>query len=93
MGGPQVDVLVTPSNDPEVILGCLFGVKLRGEEAHFINALQIAQLALKHRKNKHMRQRIIVFVASPIVEDEKTLEKVAKSLKKNNLNVDVINLC
>ena len=42
MGGPQVDVLVTPSNDPEVILGCLFGVKLRGEEAHFINALQIA---------------------------------------------------
>lgn len=93
MGGPQVDVLVTPSNDPEVILGCLFGVKLRGEEAHFINALQIAQLALKHRKNKHMRQRIIVFVASPIVEDEKTLEKVAKGLKKNNLNVDVINLC
>jgi len=55
MGGPQVDILVTPSNDPEVILGCLFGVKLRGEEAHLINALQIAQLALKHRKNKHMR--------------------------------------
>ncbi|KAL4446049.1 hypothetical protein ABPG74_011041 [Tetrahymena malaccensis] len=93
MGGPQVEVLITPSADPDAILGCLFGVKLRGEKAHFLNALQIAQLGLKHRKNKNMRQRIIVFVASPIVEDEKALERVAKQLKKNNVSVDVINLC
>ncbi|EAR85404.1 ubiquitin interaction motif protein (macronuclear) [Tetrahymena thermophila SB210] len=93
MGGPQVEVLITPSADPDAILGCLFGVKLRGEKAHFLNALQIAQLGLKHRKNKNMRQRIIVFVASPIVEDEKTLERVAKQLKKNNVSVDIVNLC
>lgn len=39
MGGPQVDVLITPSSDPEAILGCLFGVKLRGDRSHFLNAL------------------------------------------------------
>lgn len=93
MGGPQVEVLTTPTNDPEAILGCLFGVKLRGDEAHFLKSLQIAQLSLKHRKNKNMRQRVIVFVASPIVDDDKNLEKVAKQLKKNALSVDVVNLC
>lgn len=39
MGGDQVDVLITPSPEPEAIMGCLFGVKLKGEEAHFLKAL------------------------------------------------------
>jgi len=32
-----------------------------------------------------------VFVGSPVEEDEKTLVKLAKKLKKNNIAVDVIN--
>jgi 26S proteasome regulatory subunit N10 len=48
------------------------------------------QLALKHRQNKSQRQRIIVFSCSPIVEDEKSLVKLAKRLKKININVDII---
>jgi 26S proteasome regulatory subunit N10 len=48
-------------------------------------------LVLKHRQNKNQRQRIIVFVASPIEEDEKTLVKLGKKLKKNNVAVDVVN--
>lgn len=49
------------------------------------------QLALKHRQNKSQRQRIIVFVGSPITEDEKTLVKLAKKMKKNGVAIDFIN--
>jgi 26S proteasome regulatory subunit N10 len=48
------------------------------------------QLALKHRQNKSQRQRIIVFTCSPIQEDEKTLVKLAKKMKKNTISVDFI---
>jgi len=51
----------------------------------------VLQLALKHRQNKSQRQRIIVFVGSPIVEDEKTLVKLAKKMKKNNVAIDFVN--
>lgn len=30
-------------------------------------------------------QRVVVFVGSPITEDEKTLVKIGKLLKKNNV--------
>ncbi|KAF8759752.1 Ssl1-like [Rhizoctonia solani] len=52
--------------------------------------LNIAQLALKHRQNKNQRQRIIVFLGSPLDTDEKALAKLAKKLKKNNVAVDVV---
>lgn len=38
--------------------------------AHRCSFAQVAQLALKHRQNKDQRQRIVVFVGSPIAEDE-----------------------
>jgi len=58
-------------------------------------------LALKHRQNKNLRQRIIAFVGSPlddqlgpdgkpIIIDEKTLVKVGKKLKKNNVALDIV---
>ena len=52
---------------------------------------QVASLALKHRQNKHQRQRIIIFVGSPLMEDQKELVKLGKKLKKNDVAVDVIN--
>lgn len=48
--------------DSGKIMASLYGVKLSGS-IHFSNALQIAQLALKHRLNVNQRQRIVVFVA------------------------------
>jgi 26S proteasome regulatory subunit N10 len=56
-------------------------------------SIAIAQLALKHRENKNLRQRIIVFVASPlegVAADEKSMVKLAKKLKKNNVAVDIV---
>jgi 26S proteasome regulatory subunit N10 len=48
------------------------------------------QLALKHRQNKTQRTRIIAFVCSPVVEDEKSLISLAGKLKKNNVSVDFV---
>ena len=61
-----------------------------GGSNDFSTAIQVAQLALKHRKNKNGNQRIIVFVGSPLLENTADLQKIAKQLKKNNVCVDVI---
>ena len=86
---PQV--LVTPTTDIGKILGGLHGTQI-SHEADLATSLQVAQLALKHRQNKNQRQRIIVFVGSPIGSkaEEKSLVKLAKKLKKNNVAVDIV---
>lgn len=48
------------------------------------------QLALKHRQNKNHKTRIVLFVGSPLDADESTLVKVAKKLKKEKVNVDIV---
>ncbi|XP_055388796.1 uncharacterized protein LOC129617716, partial [Condylostylus longicornis] len=59
-------------------------------DADVIRAVQTAQLALKHRMNKNQRQRIVLFVGSPVVASEKQLELLGKTLKKNNVSLDII---
>ncbi|KAI8986506.1 hypothetical protein BDB01DRAFT_785854 [Pilobolus umbonatus] len=88
--GKGPEVLVTLTTDVGKILSALHSVKVGGNP-HFLTSIQIAQLALKHRQNRNQRQRIIVFVASPVETDEKTLVKLAKKLKKNNVAVDIVN--
>lgn len=90
MGGKGPEVLVTLTTDYGKILTGLHDTKIKGE-AHLATGIQVAGLALKHRQNKLQRQRIIVFVGSPIAEDEKTLVKLAKKMKKNNVAVDFVN--
>jgi 26S proteasome regulatory subunit N10 len=83
--------LVTPTQDLGKILSALKKTKLGGQ-VDIVTAIQVAQLALKHRQNKNLRQRIIAYVGSPLGEmvDEKTLVRVGKKLKKNNVALDVI---
>jgi 26S proteasome regulatory subunit N10 len=85
------EVLVTPTQDVGKILSALHTTKISGS-VDVVTAIQVAQLALKHRQNKNLRQRIIAFVGSPLPDslDEKTLVKVGKKLKKNNVALDVI---
>ncbi|KAJ3354472.1 hypothetical protein HDU83_005174 [Entophlyctis luteolus] len=90
MAGKSPEVLVTLTTELGKILTALHKVKI-SERADISTGVQTAQLALKHRQNKNQRQRIIVFVGSPISEDEKSLVKLGKKLKKNNIAVDVIN--
>ncbi|XP_044982222.1 26S proteasome non-ATPase regulatory subunit 4 homolog isoform X1 [Hordeum vulgare subsp. vulgare] len=89
MAGKGVRVLVTPTSDLGKILACMHGLEV-GAEANLAAAIQVAQLALKHRQNKRQQQRIIVFIGSPVKYDKKVLETIGKKLKKNNVALDVV---
>ncbi|CZT45788.1 probable 26S proteasome regulatory subunit S5A [Rhynchosporium secalis] len=91
MGGKGPEVLVTLTTDHGKILEGLHRTKskIRGG-SHLATGIQIAGLALKHRQNKSQRQRIIVFNCSPIPDDEKSLTKLAKKMKKHNVSIDFV---
>lgn len=55
-----------------------------------VGAIQVASLALKHRRNKNGSQRVVAFVGSPLISDARALTKCGRQLKKNNVAVDVI---
>ncbi|KAJ7618407.1 hypothetical protein FB45DRAFT_992558, partial [Roridomyces roridus] len=94
MAGKGPEVLVTHSKDLGQILQAIHTTSSKiGGDIDIPTAIAIAQLALKHRSNKNLRQRIIVFVASPLdgqAADEKGMVKLAKKLKKNNVAIDVV---
>jgi len=89
MAGRGPKVLVTLSSDIRGILNSIASVKLEGK-SDVLATLQVAKLALKHRQNKSQRQRILLFIGSPIVAESKELVQIGKLLKKNNIAVDVI---
>lgn len=86
-------MLVTHTKELGQVIGGLHTTaqQITGE-SDIPTALNIAQLALKHRENKNLRQRIILFVGSPLKTgvDEKILVRLAKKLKKNNVAVDIV---
>lgn len=88
------EVLVTHTKDlGQIIQGVHAAGGKIGGCIDIPTAIAIAQLALKHRENKNLRQRIIVFVASPLDgpgTDEQSMVKLAKKLKKNNVAVDIV---
>lgn len=93
MSGSHIDVLVSPTRSIGAIQTALASqVRIKGHESRFAAAVKTAALALKNRPNKNQRQRIIVFVASPLEPlslDE--LLKVGRQLKKNGVSIDCIN--
>ncbi|XWW93045.1 hypothetical protein V2A60_000973 [Cordyceps javanica] len=91
MGGKGPEVLVTLTTEHGKILEGLHRTKKKiGGSSHLKTGIQVATLALKHRQNRSQRQRIIVFVCSPIEESEKELKTLAKKMKKGNISVDFI---
>jgi len=98
--GPSsgAELLVSPTDDLGKILSALHGVPLCGEMVRngkdavdIAASVQVATLALKHRRNKNGAQRIVLFVGSPLSNaDARTFVKAGKQLKKNNVFIDVI---
>jgi len=84
------EVLVTLTTDVGRILARLHQVQ-PGGDINFLTAIRVAHLALKHRQGRNHKLRLVVFVGSPIDIDEKELVKAAKRLKKEKVNVDIIN--
>ncbi|CAK9807330.1 26S proteasome non-ATPase regulatory subunit 4, partial [Anthophora quadrimaculata] len=85
----NVEVLATLTSDVGRILSKLHQVQPNGNLS-LITGIRIAHLALKHRQGKNHKMRIVAFIGSPIEIDEKELVKLAKKLKKEKVNVDVI---
>jgi 26S proteasome regulatory subunit N10 len=81
---------ITQTNDSDELANAINNITINGD-AHMLTAIKIAQLSLKHRKNKSQRQRIIIFVGHPLVGSEEDFEDVGMRLKKNNVSIDVIN--
>ena len=79
MAGKGVEVRVAMTSDVGKVLSQTHGAKVGGE-INLSAGLQVAGLALKHRQNKNQRQRIVVFVGSPVREDEKDLVKLGKTI-------------
>lgn len=90
MAGESSIVLSNLTTDYGQILSGLHSSKIEGE-TNLINGIQVACLALRNRQNKNQRQRIVVFIGSPIKESEKDLTTLAIKLKKNNISIDFIN--
>ena len=89
--GRNVEVVASPTDEQAKLLSALHGLSLSGT-SNVTAALQVAMLALKHRKNKRGGQRVILFVGSPITADEKTVKRVGKLMKKNNIALDIISI-
>ncbi|KAM3556879.1 hypothetical protein MY1884_004829 [Beauveria asiatica] len=91
MGGKGPEVLVTLTTEQGKVLEGLHRTKKKiGGSSHLKTGIQVATLALKHRQNRSQRQRIIVFICSPIEENDKELKFLAKRMKKGNISVDFI---
>eukprot|EP00980_Cylindrotheca_fusiformis_P018672 scaffold6219_cov146-Cylindrotheca_fusiformis.AAC.7 len=85
------ELLVSPTDDVGKILNALHGVPLKTEGGNVTASMQVASLALKHRRNKNGAQRIVLFVGSPLHGVEtRALQKAGRTLKKNNVAIDVV---
>lgn len=85
----NVEVLATLTSDVGRILSKLHRIQPNGD-INLLTGIRIAHLALKHRQGKNHKMRIVVFVGSPIHGDEKELVKLAKRLKKEKVNCDIV---
>lgn len=64
-----------------------------GGESRLLRSLKVAQLCMKHRINKRQKQRIVIFVASKVEATEEELGALARTLRRNNVAVDLVNIC
>ncbi|KAL8436690.1 hypothetical protein ACSSS7_001515 [Eimeria intestinalis] len=97
MGGDGARVSVAPTSEFGRIHSAFHEISAQGD-ADFVRGILVAQgvaialsdaicsqLALKHRINKSQRQRILLFVGSPVTATEKQLVQLGRQLKKNNI--------
>jgi len=85
------ELLSSPTDNVGKILSALNGVPLNAGTIDIAASVQVASLALKHRKNKNGSQRIVLFVGSPLRHVEnRVLTKAGRQLKKNNIAIDIV---
>jgi 26S proteasome regulatory subunit N10 len=86
--------LVSLGTDQRKLLAAMSSVAPKGT-AHVLQSLKVAQIILKTRPNPNQRQRIVLFIASPLQPDHidpAALLQLGKQLRKNGVAVDVVGL-
>lgn len=81
--------IITLTSEINKVMGALYKLEPDGS-VKLHTSLSIARLMLKHRQNKNQKMRIIAFIASPVDNDNKELVRLAKKLKKEKVNVDIV---
>lgn len=89
MAGSVVDVRAAPSRNRGLLYTAVDNIALKGA-SQIVKALKIAQLALKHGIETKGVKRIVLFVGSPIQDNEKALKKAGKNMRRNNVSIDAI---
>jgi 26S proteasome regulatory subunit N10 len=85
------ELLISPTEDVGKILSALHNLPFRPHVPDVTASVQVASLALKHRRNKNGGQRIVLFVGSPLgTIDSRLMTKAGKQLRKNNISIDVV---
>lgn len=90
MAGETCSFLSNLTADFGQILSGLHSCKIEGQ-SRLRESIEIACLALRNRQNKNQKQRIVVFVGSPIGESSEELKKLAVKLKRSSVYIDFIN--
>lgn len=87
-------VLLTLSSEQGKLQHSLATLNFPGySHCNLASALQIAQLVLKNRQNANQRQRLVVFIGSPIpIGTLEMCTTIGKMLKKNGVSLDLISI-
>jgi 26S proteasome regulatory subunit N10 len=90
-----VNVLSSASRDDRNLTIKLQSLKSSGSSKVVIRSMKTAYLALKHRQNRNSKQRIVVFIGSPLDDleaeyGEGEFLKLAKKFKKEKVMVDFV---
>ncbi|KAI6646714.1 26S proteasome non-ATPase regulatory subunit 4 isoform X2 [Oopsacas minuta] len=83
-------MLVTLTRDVTKIMTTIRKLQPKGK-IELGKGLQVAHLCLKHRQGRDHAIKIIVFVGSPVIDEESDLVILGKRLRKEKVSVDVIN--
>jgi len=90
-----VNVLSSTTRDDRNLTIKIQSLKPSGTSKVVIRSMKTAYLALKHRQNRNSKQRIVVFIGSPLDDLEKEygdgeFMKLAKKFKKEKVMVDFV---
>lgn len=91
LAGKVPRILVTLAEDTRAFLNRSHSISANGN-INVISGIQIAHLCLKNRLNKTQRQKIILFICSPIDTPISLLRTIGRKLRKANVAVDLINI-
>jgi 26S proteasome regulatory subunit N10 len=81
---------MSQTNDIGLINQSIQNCSIQGD-GMFVTGVKVAQLSLKHRKEKIATQRIICFVGHPIEDEAEVLVDLGRRLKRNKCAIDIIN--